>query len=416
MYPNRFVTGVATAAIILSPALVLTMQGGTGYCYFTLLMLALGWTAHPANWERCRSIWREYRLYLISMLALPVAVLFQVLVLHTAKLSAFDSILRFGLIVPSFLLLASLPSARLRLVQWGFVAGAIATGAWALYEVLHTGSWSMPERLGNAFMNPIPFGGTALLLGFLAFASLERDRKIWLGEWALKIIALLCGCYASYLSGARGAWIALPVLVWASMAGRHWLSNRWTAAGLVLLLIAALGALSTTNMVQERVSALESDIRKLSAGNTESSTGIRLELWKASLELYAEQPVFGVGKGRLKEGMMHFPKYNHLVSDFHMHLAHNEILSMLAEAGTVGLVCLLLLYGGPLRYFWKYRRHSDPTITNAAYMGLIMVLGTFVFGLTNDVFAVVMNAAFYALTTATLLATIASRRRELAER
>lgn len=416
MYPNRFVTGVATAAIILSPALVLTMQGGTGYCYFTLLMLALGWTAHPANWERCRSIWREYRLYLISMLALPVAVLFQVLVLHTAKLSAFDSILRFGLIVPSFLLLASLPSARLRLVQWGFVAGAIATGAWALYEVLHTGSWSMPERLGNAFMNPIPFGGTALLLGFLAFASLERDRKIWLGEWALKIIALLCGCYASYLSGARGAWIALPVLVWASMAGRHWLSNRWTAAGLVLLLIAALGALSTTNMVQERVSALESDIRKLSAGNTESSTGIRLELWKASLELYAEQPVFGVGKGRLKEGMMHFPKYKYLVSDFHMHLAHNEILSMLAEVGTVGFVCLLLLYGGPLRYFWKYRRHSDPTITNAAYMGLIMVLGTFVFGLTNDVFAVVMNAAFYALTTATLLATIASRRRELAER
>jgi O-antigen ligase len=49
-------------------------------------------------------------------------------------------------------------------------------------------------------------------------------------------------------------------------------------------------------------------------------------------------------------------------------------------------------------------------------MGLIMVLGTFVFGLTNDVFAVVMNAAFYALTTATLLAIIASRRRELAER
>ncbi|SIT72861.1 O-antigen ligase [Burkholderia sp. b13] len=415
MHPNRFVTGVATAAIILSPTLVLTMQGGTGYCYFTLLVLALSWAARPSNWEHCRSIWREYRIYLISMLALPAAVLFQVLVLQTAKLSAFDSILRFGLIVPSFFLLASLPSAQLRLVQWGFVAGAIATGAWALHEVLHTGSWSTPGRIGNAFMNPIPFGGTALLLGFLAFASLKRDRRIWLGEWAFKVIALLCGCYVSYLSGARGGWIALPVLVWASMARRHWLSNRWAAAGLVLLLIAALGALSTTNMVQERVNALESDIHKLVRGDTESSTGIRLQLWKASLELYAEQPTFGVGKGRFREAMMHIPQYQYLASDLHMYHAHNEILSMLAEVGTVGVVCLLLLYGGPLRYFWKYRRHSDPTITNAAYMGLIMVLGTFVFGLTNDVFAVVMNAAFYALTTATLLAIIASRKRELAE-
>ncbi|KAG0162419.1 hypothetical protein DFQ30_002074 [Apophysomyces sp. BC1015] len=350
------------------------------------------------------------------MLALPAAVLFQVLILHTARLQAFDPILRFGLIIPGFFLLASLPSAQLRLVQWGFVAGAIATGVWALHELSYAGTWATPGRLGNTFTNPIPFGGTALLLGFLAFVSLERDREIRLAEWVIKVIALLCGCYASYLSGARGAWLALPILGWAALARRHWLSNRWVATGFVLLLIAVLGTLSTTSMVRERVTALESDILKLSGGDTETSTGLRIELWKASLELYAKQPIFGVGKGRLKEAIAHLPQYKHLAHDFQMDHAHNEMLSMLAEVGTVGLVCLLLLYWGPLRYFLTYRRHSDPAIASAAYMGLAMVLGTFVFGLTNDVFAVVMNSAFYALTTATLLAIIASRKRELAER
>ncbi|MNY76906.1 hypothetical protein D3C86_2166420 [compost metagenome] len=67
---------------------------------------------------------------------------------------------------------------------------------------------------------------------------------------------------------------------------------------------------------------------------------------------------------------------------------------------------------GSACYFWSNRHSRDPDTANAATMGLVLVFGTIIYGLTIDVFSLVMNTAFYALTTATLLGIIANRRRQ----
>jgi O-antigen ligase len=93
--------------------------------------------------------------------------------------------------------------------------------------------------------------------------------------------------------------------------------------------------------------------------------------------------------------------------------AHSEFFSVLAEMGTVGVMALLLLYAGSMQPFWQNRNSGDPEIATASYLGITLVGGTIIFGLTIDVLTLVMNAAFFALTVATLLAWIEARKREI---
>ncbi|UDG82436.1 O-antigen ligase family protein [Candidatus Vallotia cooleyia] len=416
MYLNQFVTGVTTAAIILSPTLILSVKGGTGYCFFTILALAFLHLAILENRRHAIEILRTYRLYAISMSTLPVVIAFQVLVLHDGRLAALDPMLRLVLVIPSFLLLASLPSYWLCRVEWGFVAGALLTGAWALYAIVHPSAWYGPGRLGNSFINPIPFGDMALLIGFLAFASLDRGNHVSGIELAIKIIALLAGCLASYLSGSRGGWIALPWLIWSYFSGRHWMLSIYSRIAVGAVLVGCLTIAGTTSIVSERLNAISTDLRKFEQGEVMTSTGQRLELWRASLRLLVEHPVLGVGKGHLKLALIELAdrgKISRLITNEH---AHNEFFSMLAEVGIIGMMSLILLYIGTFLSFWRERKNEDTTISTAAYLGLALVGSTMIFGLTIDILPIVMNSAFFALTSATLLATIASRKRELTQK
>src|ERR1700709_335057 len=89
--------------------------------------------------------------------------------------------------------------------------------------------------------------------------------------------------------------------------------------------------------------------------------------------------------------------------------------STLSQTGTVGVAALLLLYVGTFTPFWRNRLSADGEIATASYLGLAVVGSTIIFGLTIDALTLVMSAAFFALTVATLLARIGARKREIGE-
>src|SRR5581483_9019848 len=138
-------------------------------------------------------------------------------------------------------------------------------------------------------------------LGFLGFGALSRDGKAKWPEVAIRILALLAGCYASYASGARGGWLAAPFLVWAAITGRHWFVKA--RLPVLCVLFACAAGLASTHVVRTRIMAIGSDLHALQRGDTDTSTGVRLDLWRAAVRLYAHEPVFGVGRGRLESAM-----------------------------------------------------------------------------------------------------------------
>jgi O-antigen ligase len=401
------------AALFLAPTLVLALRGGTGYCYFALLALSLGAAVAHRHEPRFFAPLGRYRGFTIAMLAFPSAIVVQQLVGHFYIPRQFEAHSRFMFVLPIFVVLCHLSSRQLRALGWGCTAGAILAGSWAAWNALTTGLTDT-DRLSNSFTNAIPFGDTALLLGFLSLSTLGWDARRSRIELAVKVCGLLAGGYASYLSGTRGGWLAVPVFIVLLGLQFHWYAHRKGILIAVAVVVVAAGALLTTSHVEQRVAAATADFTALEHGNTDTAVGLRLQLWEASWQLYTEHPVFGVGKGHLEAALGELASRGQASTEIINERAHSDFFSTIAEMGTIGLACLLLFYGGVIAEFRRARRSPDPATATACHAGLAVVLSTIIYGLTIDVLVPVMNTTLLAIQLAGFLAMVEARRRETA--
>lgn len=416
MQTNSFAIRMAAIAAALSPFLILTVQGGAGYCYFAVFAASLLWLRDAANRQTGWRLLGEYKWYVLAMTAYPAVVLLQQVAGGYLLPRALDAPARLLLILPGFLLLCAVPASQLRAVQIGCAIGAVSAAGWSVLVLVSPADWVISGRAGNPFTNPIPFGDTAILLAFMSAAPRRESGSSPAWERALRLFGLACGLFASFVSGSRGGWIAVPIMLWLltmHLRRQHTVSPGLRISAIVIMTLGLTG-IASTPMFHERMNAAISDFDKMAHGDASTSIGMRLQLWEASWTLFQEHPVLGVGRGRLEASLQEMADQGRISGQIVNAHAHNEIFSTMAEMGSVGLIALLLLYFGSSYYFWRHRRSSDPPTATAATMGLMVTFGTIVFGLTIDVFTLIMNAAFYALTTATLLGIIANRRAALA--
>lgn len=403
---------LSTALLFLAPAVNLVWRGGTGYCFFLLVALALGAAAANRRTPGYFSALRAYPWYTAGMLAFVLALVLQQLLLGYWMPRQFDPLSRFVFALPLFLLLRQFPSRNLRTIGWGCAAGAVGAGIWALVDQLR-GGWTDVTRLNNYYTNAIPFGDTALLLAFLAIFTLGWDGPRDWRVLTLKLLALFSGGYASYLSGTRGGWLAIPVFVILLGCQFHWFAHKKRLLIAALAIVVCSAALLSTERVATRVEAATADFALLRHGDDNTSVGLRLQLWQASWRLFTEHPVYGVGKGKLVNALGDLAKHGEAKDEIVNERAHSDFFSTIAETGVLGTLCLILLYFSLSVYFWRHRHANDPAIRAAAYSGLAVSFSTVVFGLTIDVLVPVMVTALLALLSATFLAIIDSRKREL---
>jgi O-antigen ligase len=97
----------------------------------------------------------------------------------------------------------------------------------------------------------------------------------------------------------------------------------------------------------------------------------RLELWRASLGLFASSPIFGAGYGAGR----------YLVGDYLRQYSwqiHNDYLSVLLETGVVGAGLFLLWHGQWLlalfKAFWKSGFEDDRTLALAVFAVFVVSL------------------------------------------
>ena len=160
--------------------------------------------------------------------------------------------IRFLLFIPIYLVFRCIPPRR-QTVFIGIALGSIVIGVYALVEYFHYGV----ERVG-AVSGPIEFGDIALVTAVsslslpLAFAgAIYRKYLYW-----LTAVAIVCGLIASFLSGTRGGWIALPILALLIFFTIAHISKRhlWRYAVGMLLLIGLSVSLVPRAMLIARIS------------------------------------------------------------------------------------------------------------------------------------------------------------------
>jgi O-antigen ligase len=384
------------------PILLLTVQGGMNGLFFLLVVTSLFYLFRKIKSPTTR-LWDRISISFAMAMASPMLAVFLSEAYHDSfSAPPFDGPSRFLLAIPVFLALRQIDIRTITIFQYGLPLGAFS----ALFGAMI--AWPKLEANNLYFVNSIHFGDLALMIGLLSLLSINWERRDLIPILALKIIGCMVGVFVSVLSDARGGWIAFPVLLfiwWLSHSPKHsWLKH--SGALLFILLVALLGY-ELIGIVQHRIDLVYQNLIDFQHGNKDTSIGIRLQLWQAACYLFVEHPIFGVGPGGFAQMMT--PLSNSgmvtpMAASYGRGEVHNEILAKASQLGIFGLLSLLSIYIIPLIIFIRSATSRVSQQRSAAFMGICLITGFFIFGLTVEIFNLKMTISFYSLTLAVLLA------------
>jgi len=235
-------------------------------------------------------------------------------------------------------------------VPWAdasFALGALAAGAVML---LNAREWSA-ERWASTFLDPIGFGLLALLLGVLSLLSLDWYRRDPLPMRVLKIGGFASGFLAAVPTGAAArGWrccgdraaglddparptVALRVAIWAALT------------------VALLAAFATVDSFRGRFDLMATDLGSFFlGGERDTSPGIRLQIWRAALLTFAEQPLIGLGAGGFAaaaEGYEKLGVLSPLAAQAARAEMHNSYLAFAVDFGVPGLLAIVAVFVVP---------------------------------------------------------------------
>lgn len=277
----------------------------------------------------------------------------------------------FGLV--AWLALNTLTRERLPRLAWAIHAGALVASLWAALQFwFDAGLFPQGPQPASTFVNRNFFAEfVACSLPFSALL-LARARSMP----AIGLLAASNGFLVTALlmTGTRSALIALwlqllvlyPVAFWRcrdALASASWTrAAKWLALAVFTGTVLVLGAIPTGSqkIVQEGHGATPLErglVRTRSIEPHDYSLGLRLVMWRATLDLIRANPVAGVGAGAWE---VQVPRYQEdgaqLETDYYV---HNEFLQLVAEYGVVGWAALLLLVASLARSGWRTWRAAD---------------------------------------------------------
>lgn len=307
-----------------------------------------------------------------------------------------------------FFLLVALCFNQLRSprIFWcGISAAAIAAGGLAMYQRFGLGLDRPYGMYGISIggSGAIKFGMVTAVFSLLALlAALDRRLPMRLRWW--HAMAALIGIAGCGLIASRGPMITL-LIIGLGMAASHFLRNgsrRRLAAISAALVVLLIGSLAIYPGFSSIMPGTMAELQTVQTGNFNTSIGHRVAMWKAAIQMFGTNPLFGVGMNQfgshLREliGSGHAPQFTAIYNH-----AHNEYLQALATGGIVGLAYLLWLFIAPFLFFLKQvdRKQARDADTGAAMGGLVTVLSFILFSLSDTVFDRQMTTSLFAFLT-----------------
>jgi len=387
---------MATAGVFVFFALMFAIPSGYSYGG-AILLLASVWMLAGRSWS-WTMLAREDRVLVWALLIYGVVMIAMALLLgHDPRL--IDKPARALLAVPILFLLLRVP-VRQSVLWVGVVVGAVVSAALAWWEmaVRHA------DRAGEA-LNSIHFGNMTLVFsaccaaGWIWAQTQKRHAAKWRAALALGVC---CGLYACVMSGSRGGWVALPVILAVFAAA---LLNRRNLGYAVLCVVvgaAVLGAVvsRTGGMVHQRYAQAVSDVAQYRQNNVDTSVGARFEMWRGAAINLSRRPVLGWNMGDYEKALQDLVREGRLheiVLAYKTNL-HNGYVHAWVFYGLPGLLALLTLYAAPLWLFGRRVRDPDPSVRAIAVCGATLVMSYMCFNLTQAMFLHNNGIMFFLLT------------------
>lgn len=183
------------------------------------------------------------------------------------------------------------------------------------------------QRFAATNTDPNDYALTLVIGIPLAWALFAHERRWWRLAYLLYIPVALA---AIVLSASRGGALAAGVALLAVPLGLFWLDRR----GKRLVGMIALAGIAAIPFAWPVIEPLaRSNFERLSTLSEELATGTLNErslIWKASMDVFSQHPVIGVGGGALPVAIEREAGISQL--------AHNTYLSVAVELGVVGFL------------------------------------------------------------------------------
>jgi O-antigen ligase len=403
---------LVSAILFLFPVALLSLQGGSNFLFFILIIISIASLCKSGSAMRCEQWDADATAFGLALASPVLAVLISQIAHAHFSLSPYDGPARFLLALPIYVVLRNTKIQALTTIQYGFPLGTIL----ALLLFLGDKNSFVASRSGSYFLNLIHFGDLALLLGFLSLFCINFERKDRPLILILKVAGFLAGIFLSLRSGSRGGWVAVPVLCfWWIVLNNHKISLfKWLIAVSILVSV-IISSYFCIDVVYSRAQEIFSDLYALEHGNKDTSIGVRLQLWKAAIYLFKEHPFFGLGPEGFKTMMLPLSQSGILTpmaAELGRGEVHNDLLARAAELGVIGVLSFLSLFLIPFFIFIRANKSDSRIKKKAAVLGISLVTGFFVFGLTVEIFSLKMTLTFYSLTLTVLLALATSKQIE----
>jgi len=204
----------------------------------------------------------------------------------------------------------------------------------------------------------------------------------------LSLLNILTIC----LHGSRGIWVSILIIfliIFIYYYKKQ--SKKVIFSCLLCLFLGIIGIFAPASPIQNRIEAFKSDlsVKNIEKFN-ESSTGLRVLMYKEFFNNFKKNPLYGVGTEELEKQLTLKIKQPHL---------HNLFTQELASHGILGFIGMSTLIFFPLFIFIStiFKNNISELHRNICVTGICIVLFTFICGLTDYTFVRNYSLFIYSL-------------------
>ncbi|VTM24793.1 Lipid A core - O-antigen ligase and related enzymes [Stutzerimonas stutzeri] len=316
------------------------------------------------------------------------------IIVNNDSLRVIDNPSRILLFIP-VLFLFSIYKIKVKTILYSISLGAITTGIVALFQKFYLGYIKpFPEvmhiQAGNIAISLSTF---SLVLTIYFFIKKEY-RSALLGT-----LGIIFATISSALSGARGGWIGLPiVLISIFFLYRQYISKKLILSLITVIVVSIMTLISNPKFgIKKRYSEAKSDIiLYLEKNNKNTSLGARFDMWGNALIAIKQAPLFGHGdKGyeSFKEQQVESKQMEKNTLQFNS--LHNQYLESWVKRGFIGFIGLMLVTLMPLFYFIRNLKEPSLDIKCIAILGITHILSHLFYFMSQSFLAHNSGSIFY---------------------
>lgn len=315
-------------------------------------------------------------------------------VIHGDGWREIDNPSRVLLFLPLLLLFREFP-INIKIILYGIPLGSAIAGIVAIYHKFYLNL----ERPFPYLMH-IQAGDIAISLAMMSLAisiywGIKKNYK-WL---VFCLIASGFGVLASALTGARGGWVGLPVVLGIILWFSYKNLNKKITIGISLtlgILITTVVIVPKTNVMQ-RINKTHKEITNyVEKNHRHTSLGARFDMWKGASLGIKERPILGWGsKGyiELKKQQIHNKVIHKATLQFND--AHNQYLDSFVKKGIFGLLSILTIIFTPLVFLYQRYKSQSIEEKTLGLIGIIHIISCALFFTSQTFLAHNSGSIFY---------------------